>query len=82
MSGRVKFVPDSRAVDAFLRGPEATSLVRQAAASVTGRCGDGFKTEVSYGSQRVNAIIWTGTSQARRRQASEHTLERAVGGGL
>lgn len=78
----VKFQPDSRGIAAFLKSPEVRGMLDQAGRTIAGRAGDGFGSRVTSGRDRDRAIVMAESRAAKRKQASEHTLERSVGGGL
>ena len=77
----VKFKPNKRTAEAILKGPEVQALLARKAAAVASRAGEGFTSGVRVGKDRARAYVLPETYQARKRQAREHVLERAVGRG-
>lgn len=77
----VKFKPNKRTAEAILKGPEVRALLARKAAEVASRAGEGFTSGVRVGKDRARAYVLPETYKARRRQARDHVLERAVGRG-
>jgi len=77
----VKFKPNKRAAEALLKGSEVQALLARKAAEVASRAGEGFTSGVRVGKDRARAYVLPETYKARRRQARDHVLERAVGRG-
>lgn len=77
----VRFKPNKRAAEAILKGSEVQALLARKAAEVAARAGEGFTSGVRVGKDRARAYVLPETYKARRRQARDHVLERAVGRG-
>lgn len=77
----VKFKPNKRTAEAILKGPEVQALLARKAAEVASRAGEGFTSGVRVGKDRARAYVLPETYKARKRQARDHVLERAVGRG-
>lgn len=77
----VKFKPNKRTAEAILKGPEVQALLARKAAEVTSRAGEGFTSGVRVGKDRARAYVLPETYKARKNQARNHVLERAVGRG-
>lgn len=77
----VKFMPNKRTAEAILKGSEVQALLARKAAEVASRAGEGFTSGVRVGKDRARAYVLPETYKARRRQARDHVLERAVGRG-
>lgn len=77
----VKFKPNKRTAEAILKGPEVQALLARKAAEVAARAGEGFTSGVRVGKDRARAYVLPETYKARKRQARDHVLERAVGRG-
>nr|DAK98272.1 MAG TPA: type I neck protein [Caudoviricetes sp.] len=77
----VKFRPNKRAAEAILKGSEVQALLARKAAEVAARAGEGFTSGVRVGKDRARAYVLPETYKARKRQARDHVLERAVGRG-
>lgn len=77
----VRFKPNKRTAEAILKGPEVQALLARKAAEVASRAGEGFTSGVRVGKDRARAYVLPETYKARKRQARDHVLERAVGRG-
>ena len=77
----VKFKPNKRTAEAILKGSEAQALLARKAAEVASRAGEGFTSGVRVGKDRARAYVLPETYKARKNQARNHVLERAVGRG-
>ena len=64
----------------LLRSPEMLAECKRHADAIAARAGEGFEVRAEVGRNRVRATVETVTTEARVRQATEHTLERALGG--
>lgn len=76
----VKFKPNSAGIRDFLKSKQVQEMLAAEAEKVRSRAGDGFTAQVNVGT-RARATVLAETPQAKRRQARDHILERAVGGG-
>lgn len=77
----IKFKPNKRAAEAILKGSEVQALLARKAAEVAARAGEGFTSGVRVGKDRARAYVLPETYKARKNQARNHVLERAVGRG-
>lgn len=77
----VKFKPNKRTAEAILKGSEVQALLARKAAEVASRAGEGFTSGVRVGRDRARAYVLPETYKARKNQARNHVLERAVGRG-
>lgn len=77
----VKFKPNKRTAKAILQGSEVQALLARKAAEVAARAGEGFTSGVRVGKDRARAYVLPETYKARKNQARNHVLERAVGRG-
>lgn len=77
----VRFKPNKRAAEAILKGSEVQALLARKAAEVAARAGEGFTSGVRVGKDRARAYVLPETYKARKNQARNHVLERAVGRG-
>ncbi len=75
----VKFKPNKRTAKAILKGSEVQALLARKAAAVAARAGEGFTSGVRVGKDRARAYVLPETYKARKNQARNHVLERAVG---
>ena len=77
----VKFKLDSKAISELIKSQEMQNMLAAKAAGIAARAGDGFTSGVRVGQDRARAYVLPETYKARRRQARDHVLERAVGRG-
>jgi hypothetical protein len=78
---KVEFVIHKNGVKDLLKSQEMQNMLAIKAAGIAARAGDGFTSGVRVGSDRARAYVLPETFKARRRQARDHVLERAVGRG-
>lgn len=78
----MKFVPNKREMDAFLKSPQVQAMLAEAGETIANRAGEGFGSQVNVGADRARATVMAETYEAKIRQAREHALERAVGEGI
>lgn len=72
------FELDSAGVRALLRSEEAQQVCADKAREVLARCPDGYETDTYTGKNRVNAMVWPETGKARRDNAENNTLLKAM----
>lgn len=77
----VKFKPNSAGIRDFLKSKRVQDMLQEVGEPVQSRAGTGFSLQVNVGGDRARATVLAETPQAKRRQARDHVLERAVGGG-
>lgn len=77
----VKFVIHKNGVKDLLKSQEVQDVLAAKAAIIAARAGEGFTSGVRIGTDRARAYVLPETFKARRRQARDHVLERAVGRG-
>lgn len=77
----VRFKPRRAGAAELLKSRAVHDMLAARAADVAARAGDGFSSTIKYGKDRVRAYVFPDDFKARRRQARDHVLERAVGGG-
>ena len=78
---KVEFVIHKNGVKDLLKSQEVQNMLAIKAAGIAARAGDGFTSGVRVGSDRARAYVLPETYKARKRQARDHVLERAVGRG-
>lgn len=72
---------NSGGVRAVLAEPGVRALVVEQTDRIARAAGDGFGSRVDFQGDRPSGIVFTDSFRARYRQAREHRLERAIGGG-
>lgn len=78
---KVEFVIHKDGIKELLKSQEVQDMLATKAAGIAARAGDGFTSGVRVGTDRARAYVLPETYRARRRQARDHVLERAVGRG-
>lgn len=78
---KVEFVIHKNGVKDLLKSQEMQDVLAAKAAIIAARAGEGFTSGVRIGTDRARAYVLPETFKARRRQARDHVLERAVGKG-
>ena len=78
---KVEFVIHKNGITELLKSQEMQDMLAIKAAGIAARAGDGFTSGVRVGTDRARAYVLPETYRARRRQARDHVLERAVGRG-
>jgi len=74
----VKIVLNRSGVRELLRSPEMLQICEEHAGDVLGRCGDGYKTDSRTGKNRVNAMVYADTCQARADNLKNNTILKAL----
>jgi hypothetical protein len=75
----VRYEPKSAGLEALLRGPVATQLVNSHSAAVASRAGRGYTFRAVQGASRYRSIVFADTIGAKRREAKQNNLLRALG---
>lgn len=77
---RVKVVLNRSAVrDQLLRSSEMQSICEEQARGIAARCGPGFAVDTHTGRNRVNAMVYADTFEARKDNMKNNTILKAVG---
>lgn len=75
---KVKVTLNRSGVRALLKSEEMKAVCAEKAQAVCARCGTGYATDTYTGKNRVNAMVWADTTQARRDNAENNTLLKAL----
>lgn len=81
MAARVRVVVNRAAVRGLLRSPEMERELRQRAEKIADQAGEGFEADSDIGPNRARASVRTTTAAARRAEAKERALTRALDAG-
>lgn len=82
MAMNVRIELDSRGIEQLLRSPEVEADLRRRAQNIARAAGDGMHFATAQGRKdRVSAQVWTGTVKARRAEAEDRALTRALDAG-
>lgn len=71
---------DREGVRSFLRGEEMRKACLEQAETLQARCGAGYEVDSYEGKNRVNAMLWPATEEARLDNYRHNTIEKALGG--
>ena len=74
-----KYVPNKSALKALLKDPMTQGIVVDHAEQVAAAAGDGFVSSYKMGKTRHRCIIYADTWSAKRREARDNVLTRALG---
>lgn len=74
-----KYVPNKSALKALLKDPMTQGIVVDHAEQVAAAAGDGFVSSYKMGKTRHRCIIYADTWSAKRREARDNILTRALG---
>ena len=75
---KVKVVLNRSGVRALLKSEEMKTACAEKAQAIRARCGTGYATYTYNGKTRVNAMVWTDTAEAKRDNAENNTLMKAL----
>lgn len=75
---KVKVTLNRSGVRALLKSEEMKAACAEKAQAVCARCGTGYSTDTYTGKNRVNAMVWADTAEARRDNAENNTLLKAL----
>lgn len=81
MAATVRVEIDRKAVGAFLKSSEMEAAMRSFANPIRNRAGAGFEVRSSVGRSRARAVVIATTMEARRAEATDRTLSKAIGRG-
>lgn len=71
---------NNSALGQFLNGPEVTRMVAERTEAAAAAAGDGFGHEMHTAGSRPRGVLWTITWEAKKAQARDAVLQRALGG--
>lgn len=78
MANNVKVKLNKAGVRAMLRSPEMLAICEKHASDIARRCGEGYETDSFVGRNRVNAMVSANTYEAKRDNAENNTILKAV----
>jgi len=78
MANNVKVKLNKAGVRAMLRSPEMLAICEKHASDIVRRCGEGYETDSFVGRNRVNAMVSASTYEAKRDNAENNTILKAV----
>lgn len=75
---KVRIKLNRSGVRQLLRSAEMREICDEKAAAIAARCGEGYEHGAYTGKNRANASVWAETPQARRDNAENNTILRAM----
>jgi len=78
MANNVKIKLNRAGVKALLRSEEMRTTCEKHASEIARRCGEGYETNTFVGRNRVNAQVMASTYEAKRDNAENNTILKAV----
>jgi len=75
---KMKFVLNSNGVGQLLKSAEMQKVLTGHATAIRNRCGDGYEQDIHVGKSRANAMVNATSHKARRENAKNNTLLKAV----
>lgn len=78
---RVKIKLDSPGIGRFLRSADVERDIARRAAAIARAAGPGMHSGTVQGRDRVRGQAWTGTDAARRAEANDRALTKAIDAG-
>lgn len=73
---------DKAGVKQLLNSPAVKAEVERRAHAIAAAAGPGFEVDSAWhGFDRAHATVWTATTEARRKEARDRTLTRAIQAG-
>lgn len=76
--GKVTIKLNREGVRDLLLSDEMMDICAEHAQAIQARCGAGYETDTYKGKNRVNAMVWAETPEARRDNNKNNTLVKAV----
>ena len=77
---KFRFEPDSKGIQELLKSPEMMSICKEYADNAVAKLGEGYEASTYTGRTRVNASVIATTFKARKENAENNTILKAVGG--
>lgn len=75
-----KFKLNRAGVRELMKSKEMQSILKEEAAAIKGRCGDGFDQDLHVGKNRANAMVWAESPKAKAENSENNTILKAVRG--
>lgn len=72
---------DSGEIEKLLRSPEVQRELKRRADNIARAAGPGFRSDVGQGYDRARASVWAFTGAARKAEAENRALTRAIDAG-
>ncbi|MCQ2509397.1 MAG: hypothetical protein MJ116_02895 [Lachnospiraceae bacterium] len=79
MSDELRIELNSEGVRALLKSGEMMAQCKELASGIQQRCGSGYAMDTHTGKNRVNAMVYADDASARRDNAKNNTILKALG---
>jgi len=76
--GKFVFKLNRSGVSSLMKSPEMQNILVGKATKVRNRCGDGYEQDIHVGKNRANAMVYAATFKAKRDNAKNNTILKAV----
>ena len=76
------FEMNRKGIGQLLKSQDMMGVITEGANQVRGRAGEGYEVETYVGFDRVHAVVFTATDEAKRDNYENNTLLKARGGGV
>lgn len=77
---KVKFEPNSKGIRDLLRSSEMSNICQRYADAIVSKAGEGYASSAYIGTGRVNVSVRPETYEARKENAENNTLLKALRG--
>lgn len=78
MSKSFKFELNRSGVRELLTSPEMKAICAEKASEIVSRCGAGYGSDTYTGKNRVNAMVYASTSEAKQDNQENNTILKAL----
>ena len=78
MSKKAEFKLNRAGVRSLMQSQEMQNVLQKSASAIKDRCGDGYEQDIRVGKNRANAMVWAESSKAKRDNADNNTILKAV----
>ena len=78
MSKNVRIELNSSGIRELLKSQEMKAICEEHAEAIRARCGDGYESDSYTGRKRAHATVWTSSTKAKRDNAENNTILKAL----
>lgn len=64
----------------LMKSEAMQSVLKEKAAGIKSRCGDGYDQDLMVGKNRANAMVWAESQKAKSENSENNTILKAVRG--
>lgn len=77
---KIKFKLNQAGVRSLMQSKDMQNHLDKLATGIQERCGDGYARDKYVGKNRANAMVWAESATAKRENAKNNTILKAVRG--